>query len=101
MKPLPKLLLGLSVPVLVLRLVVRFSCIKFAPDWTLARPVGLTLPGLFLISRFGQDEVAKFDAEQQLQSDPASRPGSSSAAKGDERAQEAQHARIFSASHSG
>ena len=84
MKPLPKLLLVLALPTLLVGAVVSLTGADFAPDWTLALPLGVILLGLFFIAWGMQNEVAKFDDEECRKIGPARKD--ESAASGSRRA---------------
>ncbi len=74
MKPLPKLLFAIALPIFLLGMIVSFSPTRwFAPEWTVALPLGVILLGMCMISWRLQDEVAQFDEEQRLKNASANR----------------------------
>ena len=77
MKTLPKILVLLAVPLLIVGMIVSTAPRHFAPDWTLALPVGVVTLGMALICRIMQGEFARFDEEQRLKLERPASPRSS------------------------
>jgi hypothetical protein len=86
MKLLPKLLLTLAVPSLVMGAIVTFNDIEFAPTRTVALPVGAICVGLFAISWLMQNEVARFDEEERQKIESEKRHESSVSESGENHA---------------
>lgn len=65
MKSLPKIVLAIAIPALVIGAVVDFSGVSFSPEWMVAWPLGVALLGFFILShamRAMQDEAEEFEA---------------------------------------
>jgi hypothetical protein len=83
MRALPKLLFAMALPIFILGMIVSFSPARwFAPEWTVALPLGVILLGMCMIAWRLQDEVARFDEEQQLKNAPSIKPAEADAKQG-------------------
>jgi hypothetical protein len=80
MKLLPKMLFAIAVPIFIVGLIVSFSPSGwFASEWTVALPFGVILLGMGMIAWRIEDEVARFDREQQLKNAPSIKPAEADA----------------------